>query len=163
MIKGLIFRWFSTDSIGIHHLFLPFFVPSTWSKSKETKVWGVLAKPPRVDLIIHAPPKKSTALFRKVGEEILCFQNPPLWSSDASGHHQGYAYTMQNSADPWAYERRQYWVPMYADRADEISDVGSTLRGRLTNPKNTGLFSSVSSSPGYKRVSFFVGFGRGVG
>ena len=23
-------------------------------------------------------------------------------------HHQGYAYTMQNSADPWAYERRQY-------------------------------------------------------
>lgn len=135
------FRWFSygfhRDSSAFFAIFFGFLFPSTWSKSKETKVWGVLAKPPRVDLIIHAPPpkKKSTALFRKGGEEILCFQNPPLWSSDASGHHQGYAYTMQNSADPWAYERRQYWVPMYADRADEISDVGSTLRGRLTNPK----------------------------
>lgn len=126
------FRWFFTDSIGIHHLFLPFFVSKHLEEIEGNQGLRGFGKTTYIDLIIHAPPKKA-GLISKGGVRNSLFPNPPLWSSDASGHHQGYAYTMQNSADPWAYERRQYWVP------DVPMKSRTSFEGSFDQPKNTGL------------------------
>lgn len=136
MIKGFIFSDFLTDSIRIHPpffaiLFLDFLFPSTWKVNRRKRrfegFWQNHLHRPN-----HPSPLPKNGPYFLVGGNSL-FPKPTTWSSDASGHHQGYAYTMQNSADPWAYERRQYWVP------DVPMKSRTSFEGSFDQPKNTGL------------------------